>query len=792
MRLDILKLNKVYIISIFFLSLLCLIPNLNALPNFSSNSIENNAILYKDKDYCFNTTYYDNENIKQSIVNSSIDFINLNNVSNIIHNDLNISNNYLDSNINDIVVYSQNNESYQPIISKVKNISVYNTNITVNTGNFDNTNNMLINDDINSVFTSTKEYINATWNFDNESLGTSGTDIDFVDFNNFDTCTIYNDVSPYFHYIHFYEGSTTYAVFYNVFSNQESGTIELYTRRLENNKDSVLSVNSGSTKAVLIYFRDNGYISAYYSTTYHDFCTYNPNEWIHIRFDFECGSGSYQGLSADTYFVYVNNVKYGAYPFSTARTTLNWLLVSNNLDAGTSIDIDNVGYSWKSDYYIGLNQEIQKPYLDFNINLNFTELNELDFLELNFTSFHYTNISQYIPFYIYNYNLSSYELMFNTSQVLETKNQFILSSNVSKYISNENNIQLHILNLGNYQFDLLIDFINIKLNYTIENSQEFKLYYQKLNIDLVKQSNILLNQFELRYKTNINIDLTLCFYNYSNNQWINSTLNSIITFKNYTYEYNYFLNGSYFIIIRATSSVPFTLFLEYINFRIYIPTIISFERNFNEVGSYAYRFIIFYYNETILTNYTQEWIYFTVVISPFLYYGIKIPFYIYFILIFIPIILIILFRKWYITNKPRLIKSYIINGLVIGILLLLGFDSISVYLTIGNVQDTSFVFTLLNALVFGVFLNIIGLNGKGIFRKTTIKATTLILLVLLAISGFGFFGLLFVFNFPLNLILTYNIFSTNTVHGIRFFGYNILLFVLITFFSFLTESEVDS
>ena len=34
-----------------------------------------------------------------------------------------------------------------------------------------------------------------------------------------------------------------------------------------------------------------------------------------MRIDFECGAGGYEGLSADTNYIYIDGVQYGAYPF---------------------------------------------------------------------------------------------------------------------------------------------------------------------------------------------------------------------------------------------------------------------------------------------------------------------------------------------------------------------------------------------------------------------------------------------------------------------------------------------
>jgi hypothetical protein len=81
------------------------------------------------------------------------------------------------------------------------------------------------------------------------------------------------------------------------------------------------------------------------------------NTWYHIRIDFECGNGGYKGLTAYTFYLYINGVKYGPYGFYVNRPYLNGI---RGWTAYTSTDpyyayLDGVGYSWDPDYNIGDN-----------------------------------------------------------------------------------------------------------------------------------------------------------------------------------------------------------------------------------------------------------------------------------------------------------------------------------------------------------------------------------------------------------------------------------------------------
>jgi hypothetical protein len=82
----------------------------------------------------------------------------------------------------------------------------------------------------------------------------------------------------------------------------------------------------------------------------------NSNTWYHLRIDFECDTGGFEGLSADTYYVYLNGVRYGPYNFASGVDNLDKLRIStHDTQTGYNNYIDALGYSWDSDYNVGDN-----------------------------------------------------------------------------------------------------------------------------------------------------------------------------------------------------------------------------------------------------------------------------------------------------------------------------------------------------------------------------------------------------------------------------------------------------
>lgn len=103
------------------------------------------------------------------------------------------------------------------------------------------------------------------------------------------------------------------------------------------------------------------------------------------------------------------------------------------------------------------------------------------------------------------------------------------------------------------------------------------------------------------------------------------------------------------------------------------------------------------------------------------------------------------------------------------------------------------LFSMLNALIFGMYLNVCGFGFNKIMSKSFFKYTAFVFILLMTVQGFGLWGFRFTFqvNKPLNFnLLAYNVYESNSEKGILFLTFNIYIFGIIWFLSFLLESEI--
>ena len=716
-------------------------------------------------------------------------------------------------------------------------------------GTFDNSNNMSINDDNYSEFNSTKTVSQDILFIESIPMddGTKSGSISdsYIDDNNYFTLSSeYNDVAEAWYVdtgiieFNIEPNGKPFHFSYDIFSSSPNVRIrvnDVSSWKVGNpSLDDDNQLHSG-VNTVKIW---SGSASEFYLRVYYFKLVQNSiplNASLKFNINLNCSNynfNNFLALNISSYHhtnisqsISVNIYNYDTLNYDLMFSSSNTVKVLNYYDDNTNIQnyfdvygnltFQFIGFNITNDFSLFIdymeiilyyNNEFTPNlhYIEHYIDLDFNSYNFTSFLSMNISSYHFTNISQSISVNIYNYNTLSYDLMFSSSNTVKALNYYDDNRNIQDYldINGSMNFQYTGSNYAN-SFQLLIDYFNVIFYYNSEFTpnqyyinKTFSNTFNKLNL------TVLLSELYFYYQSSITLNFELLAYNFTSNS------NETLAINSYTYLTELFLNdiddfinenGSYLFSLYAITDEYFNFTVNTFNFLIWIPTYLNHTIIFTEIGNYAYRFTIFYFDdiwngteyiETYL-NFTQSWIYFSVIYFPTVYLGLKIGFYVYIILMIIPLVILILYTKWYANNKPKLIKSYITYIGIEILLLLLAIDSISIYLTIGSEVENSFVFTLLNALIFGVFLNVVGLNGNGIFKRLTIKGTTLFILVFTSILGFGFFGLLFYFNFPLNYIFNYDIFSTSTADGIRFFSSNFLFFMLILFFSFIVESEVD-
>ena len=160
----------------------------------------------------------------------------------------------------------------------------------------------------------------------------------------------------------------------NNFSPQNSGTVEFWIKSSDVTMESVINLRDGVSTIGVDIALDNEYLR-YFDGIWHDIASVSDYTWYHIRIDFECSSGAYQGLSEDTFYIYLNETQYGPYNFENPITSVNeFYLRSGSLsDSDLYTYFDALGYSWDSNYAIGDN-------LDEGILLSFQNNTEFNLL----------------------------------------------------------------------------------------------------------------------------------------------------------------------------------------------------------------------------------------------------------------------------------------------------------------------------------------------------------------------------------------------------------------------------
>lgn len=199
----------------------------------------------------------------------------------------------------------------------------------------------------NGTFLQNGTIFNSTYSFENDAIGGNPEDW-IIDDESGGTVNVIEIEGDHHNVIEMSDTSGSALLdIHNDFTLQENGTVEYFMRSSNTYNAFALTLRDGSTNAI-------------YVTLYQDFHQYNyggwnqivsasDDTWYHIRIDFECGTGSYMGLSADTYNIFINGVQYGAYSFTTSVDSVNNLRINTNTAASAYVGyIDAVGYSWEA------------------------------------------------------------------------------------------------------------------------------------------------------------------------------------------------------------------------------------------------------------------------------------------------------------------------------------------------------------------------------------------------------------------------------------------------------------
>ena len=218
----------------------------------------------------------------------------------------------------------------------------------------------------------------GTYNFKDEADGTSGTDIDFVD-------SATTGVNTTLQIIPFHNGHRKVLEFYdndagarvtarNNFADQEFGTVELFFEGSDVAKLFDIRLSHGSTEGPFLFIGTD--FLRYFDGGFHNIVAVVDSTIYRLRIDFECGAGGYEGLATDTFYVYLNDTRYGPFPFDTGVDHIdNFYFQTNTGQSGYYYYLDAIGYSWDIDYTVGDNKKVEaeEKLIFEGVVTNFTE-----------------------------------------------------------------------------------------------------------------------------------------------------------------------------------------------------------------------------------------------------------------------------------------------------------------------------------------------------------------------------------------------------------------------------------
>lgn len=226
------------------------------------------------------------------------------------------------------------------------------------------------------------DFYNASYSFVNETIGTTGTDIIWINTTNLGVCEIEGLRDNHNKSI-IMTPSVAWQSSNSEIDDQVSGTIEFWIRFETISARYLIYLYDGANILTVLFWDNDGNMK-YTNGGEHTIVSYIADSWIHIRIDFECGAGSYLGLGADTFKVHVNDKEYGAYNYFTPTLHLDNFKITYQVSDLTSY-VSAIGYSWLSNYTIGINI---LPTIEINTDLK--EVDRYEFGMSDIDTFHST------------------------------------------------------------------------------------------------------------------------------------------------------------------------------------------------------------------------------------------------------------------------------------------------------------------------------------------------------------------------------------------------------------------
>ncbi|MFX1477393.1 MAG: PKD domain-containing protein, partial [Promethearchaeota archaeon] len=313
------------------------------------------------------------------------------------------------------------------------------------------------------------EQYKSIYSFTNEADDTTGTDIDFVDYEYMEwdnNVKVISGLDCHQKVLELSVECEAQSIFEHHFdSGQENGTIEWFMRTNAANKQSYIDFTSGSGSGLLICIDEGKFKYSFYN--WHNIRSASSNTWYHIRVDFECGSGGYKGLSADKFYIYIDGVQYGPYNFQNGKSSIEKIKFGSYItDYDYSSYFDDFGFSWDSNYTIGDNR-FPTNYVSEEFEFSLEDLPyNFDTCELYHSI--KTSSSQNVSLFLYNYTKSSWYKynVISTDNSSYYNGTYIFSS--ADFLSYNNTVKVlvNVTTDSVGSFDLFLKSLELQYNWT--------------------------------------------------------------------------------------------------------------------------------------------------------------------------------------------------------------------------------------------------------------------------------------------------------------------------------------
>jgi len=214
-------------------------------------------------------------------------------------------------------------------------------------------------------------YYPATYGFENDEDGI--TPLGWEVSGGGGSCNVISSEGNHYKVMELYDISSNSIYSYQNFIGKNYGTVEFWWRINDANQELGINLWYGGTWVISIVMKNNEFI--YWDSGWQSFGkSATSHTWYHLRIEFECTTGSYQGLAQYKWHVYIDGIYYGVYDFINNENQIDNLdFATNPVESNYKGYIDAVGYSWDPNYDIGDN-------LDEGLLLSFENTTSLDWV----------------------------------------------------------------------------------------------------------------------------------------------------------------------------------------------------------------------------------------------------------------------------------------------------------------------------------------------------------------------------------------------------------------------------